>query len=172
MSTVEMEDVRMQTLITAVDKASCQQRTKWADPDLLVGPIGGRFVNESDTLMICESIKNHSGYENHIPLLVVSQDGLLYVAGGRHRMQPVTGVIPVAHVPYQDIDLSDIFGLTQTMFSMERDGALVVAAVEATEPPSKTYSPLQDCLLIGDILRSFRRQYRIVQQLVGNRKVC
>lgn len=172
MSTVEMEDVRMQTLITVVAKARCQQRTKWADPDLLVGPIGGRFVNETDTLMICESIKNHSGYENHIPLLVVSQDGLLYVAGGSHRMQAVTGVIPVAHVPYQEIDLSHISGLAQTMISMERDGALVVAAVEATDPRSKTYSPLQDCLLIGDILRSFQRQYRTVQQLVGNRKVC
>lgn len=129
-------------------------------------------MNETDTLMMCESIKNHSGYENHIPLLVVSQDGLLYVAGGSHCMQAVTGVIPVARVPYQEIDLSHISGLTQTMFSMERDGALVVAAVEATEPRSKTYSPLQDCLSIGDILRSFQRQYRIVQQLVGNRKVC
>lgn len=158
------DDLRFSSMMNAVIDARMDSQYFWADPDSLVGPIGGRFVNEGDAKHICDNIQNPSGYETHHPLLVVREGGLMYVAGGSHRMQAVCGVIPVDYVPCQIIDVSGISGTGERAFSISKDGPLLVAAVEATEPRSKRYSPLQDCLMMGDIRKSYVREEKRIRK--------
>ena len=79
--------------------AARNSETRYADPDMFVGPMAGRFVHKRNVLALCERIIHVHGFQD-FALMVVEEACLKHVAGGSHRMQAVIGVIPVDLIPY------------------------------------------------------------------------
>lgn len=160
------DDPIVSALVPVVMETRKNGNLMWADPDLFVGPIGGRFVTEMEACIACERIGSPFSFKTHHPILAFEHDGLLYVAGGSQTVQAVSGVIPIRLLSYKVISLKNLSVFTERSFNVHRDGGLLAAAVDATESRAVRYSPLQDTLLLGDLFEMFK-----VQSIFGKNAV-
>lgn len=133
--------------------------TVYYDPDMLVGPVAGRFVGKPTVQQLIHRIGTVLGFDDLFAVLIVIEDGLGYVVGGSHRLQAVVGCVPVSRIPTKVIDVSGIVLEDGNFVSMKTHGACVVSAVQATESHAKVYEVIEDVIVLMDILDLFFKHY-------------
>lgn len=148
-------------------RAARLRPTKYADPDMFIGPITGRYTLRKSVIELCDRIFSVFGFNDLFCLLVVEVDYLKLVLGGSHRLQAVIGVVPVRRIPYKVIDISGIPHLTETTASIYNFAPSIVGMVQGTESHSRPYSIMDDITIGVDLWDAFevyhQRQHRIMK---------
>lgn len=148
-----------------------ESTTFFFDPDVLCGPIAGRYVTLNGVLKLITLIADVMGFDSSHYLLVVEYEELFAVAGGSHRLQVVVGSIPVRRVPVKVINLDGLLDNSGEPITVPAYAGIIVEQVQASEPHPQPYSVIQDVLLFKDVVSDFRKYFDEQQRVLRDRNI-